>query len=64
MGRGPSCLHGLLFESLACLLLRKRERPGAGERQGEGEKENPSRLRTVNVELDAGLEPTNREIVT
>ena len=36
-----------------------------GEAERERERERiPSRLRAVSTEPDAGLEPTNREIVT
>ena len=34
------------------------------EREGDTESEAGSRLRAVSTEPDAGLEPTNREIVT
>ena len=38
---------------------------GAGaEREGDTESEAGSRLRAVGPEPDAGLEPTNREILT
>ena len=37
---------------------------GGSERQGGAECEASSRLRAVNTEPDAGLELTNREIVT
>ena len=38
---------------------------GAGaEREGDTESEAGSRLRAVGTEPDAGLEPTNREMVT
>ena len=45
----------------------ERDRACAGEGQGERETQNPKqapRLRAVGTEPDAGLEPTNREIVT
>ena len=34
------------------------------EREGDPESEAGSRLRAVSTERNAGLEPTNREIVT
>ena len=44
----------------------ERERVGAGEgpRGGDTESEAGSRLSAVSTEPDAGLEPTNREIMT
>ena len=36
---------------------------GREDREGEGER-IPRRLRTVSAESDAGLDPTNHEIVT
>lgn len=35
-----------------------------GQREREGERENPSRLHTVRTELDAGLSPMSHEIMT
>ena len=50
------------------LLLRDRERQsvsrGGVERETETESEAGSRLRAVSTEPDAGLEPTNCEIMT
>ena len=52
------------------LFLREREREtecerGRGrEREGDTESEAGSRLRAVGTEPDAGLEPTDREIMT
>ena len=48
------------------LLLRDRARVGEGQREREGDTESEagSRLRAVSTEPDAGLEPTNCEIVT
>ena len=50
------------------LFLREREREraskGGAERGGDTESETGSRLRAVGTEPDAGLEPTNREMVT
>ena len=37
---------------------------GGAEREGDTEPEAGSRLRTISPEPDAGLEPTDREIVT
>ena len=37
---------------------------GGGEREGDTESEAGSRLRAVSTEPDAGLEHTNREIMT
>ena len=37
---------------------------GGAEREGDTESETGSRLRAVSTEPDAGLEPTNREIMT
>ena len=39
-------------------------RGGGAEREGVTESEAGSRLRAVSAEPDAGLEPTNREIMT
>ena len=48
--------------------LTDRERQsmsgGGAEREGDTESEAGSRLRAVSAEPDAGLEPTDREIVT
>ena len=37
---------------------------GGAEREGDTESEAGSRLQAVSTEPDAGLEPTNREIMT
>ena len=37
---------------------------GGAEREGDTESKAGSRLRAVGTEPDAGLEPTNREIMT
>ena len=37
---------------------------GGTEREGDTESETGSRLRAISPESDAGLEPTDREIVT
>ena len=48
--------------------MREREREsvsrGGAEREGDAESEAGSRLRAVSTEPDAGLEPTECEIVT
>ena len=48
------------------LFLREREHTsrGGAEREGDTESEAGSRLRAVSTEPDAGLKPTNREIMT
>ena len=50
------------------LFLRDTERQSASgggtEREGDTESETGSRLRAVGTEPDAGLEPTNSEIMT
>ena len=49
------------------MILRERERENgkAGDGQKERERERiPSRFRTVHVEPDVGLKPTNHEIMT
>ena len=51
-----------------CLFLRESERQsmsgGGAEREGDTESEAGSRLWAVSTEPDAGLEPTNCEIMT
>ena len=37
---------------------------GGAEREGDTESETGSRLRAISPEPDAGLEPTDREIMT
>ena len=37
---------------------------GEGQREGDTESEEGSRLRAVSTEPDVGLEPTDREIMT
>ena len=48
--------------------MTERERQsvsgGGAEREGDTDSEAGSRLRAVNAEPDAGLEPTDREIGT
>ena len=55
------------FKSLF-IFERERERQrasgGGAEREGDTKSEAGSRLRAVGTQPDAGLEPTNREIVT
>ena len=46
------------------ILERERERAGEGQRERETESEANSRLQAVSTEPEAGLESTNREIVT
>ena len=47
-----------------CLfILREREHRGGAEREREAER-IPTRLHAVSPEPDAGLEPTNGEIMT
>ena len=50
----------------AYLFLRERqsESRGGAEREGDTESEAGSRLRAVSTEPDAGLKPTNHEIMT
>ena len=50
---------------LSWFILRERQSMGAveGKRDGEGDKSS-SRLRSISVEPDAGLEAVNHEIVT
>ena len=60
----------LLFLNLfnVYLYLRDRQRQsvsrGGAEKEGDTESEAGSRLRAVSTEPEAGLEPTNREIMT
>ena len=44
--------------------MRERESRAGAEREGDTESEAGSRLGAVSTEMDAGLEPVNREIVT
>ena len=55
-----------LFTFNVYLFLKKRETVwvGKGQRETDTESEAGSRLWAVTTEPDAGLEPTNREIVT
>ena len=43
---------------------RQSESGGGAETEGDTESEAGSRLRAVSTEPDAGLEPTDREIMT
>ena len=43
---------------------RQRVSRGGAEREGDTESEAGSRLQAVSTEPDAGLEPTNHEIMT
>ena len=43
---------------------RQRTSGGGAEREGDTASEAGSRLQAVSTEPDAGLEPTNREIMT
>ena len=52
------------FLNVYLFILRHRERERAGEGQRERRKRIPSRLRTISVEPDTGLDPMNREIMT
>ena len=61
--------HMWLFFFNVHLFLRKREREteherGRGRERGKHRIRSSSRLRAVSTEPDAGLEPTDREIVT
>ena len=51
-----------------CSFLRDGERQsmsgGGAEREGDTESEASSRLQAVSTEPDAGLKPSNREIMT
>ena len=60
---------GLGWENSSCdLFIFQRQRQsvsgGGAEREGGTESEAGSRLGAVGTEPDAGLEPTNREIMT
>ena len=46
------------------LFLRDSMSRRGAEREGDTESEAGSRLRAVSTEPDAGLQPTNREIMT
>ena len=46
------------------LIERQSVSGGGAEREGDTESEAGSRLRAVSTEPDAGLEPTDREIMT
>ena len=58
------CPYHLLFNfNFNLFILSKRERAGEGQRE-RGRERIPSRLSAVSAEPDAGLEPTNCEIMT
>ena len=63
---GKASTPSLLFFFNVCLFLRETQsvNGGGAEREGDTESEAGSRLRTVSTEPDAGLELTNREIMT
>ena len=56
----------LLFSFNVHLFLREKEHKWrrSSEREGDTQSEAGSRLRAVSTEPDAGLEPTDREIMT
>ena len=58
-----ACVFNVLF-----VFETEREREsmnrGGSEKEGDTESETGSGLRAVSTEPDAGLEPTDREIVT
>ena len=59
---GPNTLYVINFN---VYLFFEREREwGGAESEGDAESEAGSWLRAVSTEPDAGLEPTNREIMT
>ena len=47
-----------------CFRETERTQTGQGQREGDTESKAGSRLRAVSVEPDAGLEPTDCEIMT
>ena len=70
-GARGNCIGGCFFFFFffyIYLFLRNRVRQsvsgGGAEREGDTESEAGSRLRAVSTEPDAGLEPTNCEIMT
>ena len=44
--------------------MREREGKRAGKGQRKGERENPKQAHAISAEPDAGLKPTNHEIIT
>ena len=54
----------LFFKIYLFLRQRQSTSRGGAEREGDTESEAGSRLRGISTEPDAGLEPTNREIMT
>ena len=63
---GPSSgpLFKWIINFFQCLFLRDRVSWGGAEREGDTDSEAGSRPRAVSTEPDAGLELTNREIMT
>ena len=59
-----SLLKKIFFNAYLFLKERERESRAGAEREGDAESEGGSRLRAVSTEPDAGLKPTNREIMT
>ena len=60
-------LHFLItndVEHVSFIFERDSVSRGGTEREGDTESETGSRLRAVSTEPDAGLEPTNSEIMT
>ena len=58
-------LHRVFFFNVYLFLRETEYEWGRGrEREGDTESEAGSRLRAVGMEPDAGLEPTNCEIMT
>ena len=64
----PVGIFFLIFFSTFLIYFWDRERQstngGGAEREGDTESETGSRLRAISPEPDAGLELTDREIVT
>ena len=57
-------VHFLFFIFLNVYFLRESVSGGGVGREGDTESKAGSRLRAVSTETNAGLEPTNREIMT
>ena len=53
-----------LIKTILMFIFEKQSVRGEGQRGGDTESETGSRLRAISPEPDAGLEPTDREIVT
>ena len=59
------CMHFLFFFYVHLFLRQRLREQGRGrEREGDTESEVGSGLRAVSPGPEAGLEPTNREIMT